>query len=966
MLIDKTVSANAAEAQILSERMRNVFDAADGILQHSNKEIDTNGFRNPSEAIKDARDLIHRFGRELSYVLIIDSNGDLKASTLTETPPQINYADRPYFKAHKTGTDLLIGAPILGRTSQKMILPFTRAILAPDRSFNGVLFAGIDLERITDDLIVNSAGPEGARALFHLDGTLLARDPPEGVAKSYPDARVFAELRQASSGSYFAKSLIVGGEWLISYSAVENYPLVITVGKSKSITLAPWRRNVPLVISLEMLWLVAFFMVARRNLKQTELLARNEERSRQLLKKASDGIHILDTQGNVIEVSDSFCRMLGYTRSEMIGSNVSAWDANFSSEDLPKIISQQLDLQETSTFETRHRRKDGSILDVEITGYPIDLDGRLVLYNSARDISERKRTDQQLLIAATAFEAQEGMVITDAKGTILQVNRAFTEITGYSSDEAVGQKTSLLKSGRHDETFYSEMWKSIVNRSGWQGEIWNRRKNGEVYPEWLSITAVKNAVGEVINYVATLSDISLRKAAEDEIKHLAFYDPLTRLPNRRLLIDRLRQALASSSRSLRAGALLFIDLDNFKTLNDTLGHDVGDVLLQQVSQRVTACVREGDTVARLGGDEFVVMLEDLSSDIQEAVSQTDIVVEKILTALNRPFLLAGHDQRSTPSIGATLFQGHHLSIEELLKRADLAMYQAKAAGRNTSRFFDPEMQAVVSARASLEADLRHGIEQGQFLLYYQPQVNAEFELIGAEALLRWHHPERGIVSPAEFIPVSEETGLILPLGAWVLETACKQLSFWANNPKTDHYTLAVNVSARQFRQPDFVDQVLASIDRTGANPRKLKLELTESLFLKDIQDVVAKMTALKAKGVYFSLDDFGTGYSSLSYLKRLPLDQLKIDKSFVGDVLIDMNDGAIAQTIIALGQTMGLAVIAEGVETKEQCDFLARLGCNAYQGYFFSRPLSLEDFERFIVGKSDGQGLSDNYIQTKG
>ena len=388
-------------------------------------------------------------------------------------------------------------------------------------------------------------------------------------------------------------------------------------------------------------------------------------------------------------------------------------------------------------------------------------------------------------------------------------------------------------------------------------------------------------------------------------------------------------------------------MDNFKTLNDTLGHDVGDILLQQVGQRISACIREGDTVARLGGDEFVVMLEDLSSNLQEAAAQTETVAGKILTALNHPYLLAGQNQRSTPSIGATLFHGNQLSVEELLKRADVAMYQAKAAGRNTLRFFDPEMQAAISAQAALEADLRQGIMQEQFILYYQPQVDGGAGLLGAEALIRWQHPERGLVSPAEFIPVAEETGMILPLGAWVLETSCNQLVIWAGQPEAAHLTLAVNVSARQFRQPDFVNQVLAVLDRTGANPRKLKLELTESLLLADVQDVIAKMTALKAKGVCFSLDDFGTGYSSLSYLKRLPLDQLKIDQSFVRDVLVDINDGAIAQTIIALGQTMGLAVIAEGVETEEQCEFLARIGCNTYQGYFFSRPLPLEGFEQF-------------------
>jgi len=541
------------------------------------------------------------------------------------------------------------------------------------------------------------------------------------------------------------------------------------------------------------------------------------------------------------------------------------------------------------------------------------------------------------------------MFVTDAAGVILKVNRAFSEITGYSAAEAVGQKSSLTKSGRHDAAFYAEMWKDIQTVGVWKGEIWNRRKNGEVYPEWLTITAVKNRQGETTHYVSTLTDITARKQAEDEIRHLAFYDPLTRLPNRRLLLDRLQQALVSKARNGREGALLFIDLDNFKVLNDTLGHDIGDRLLQQVAQRLVTCVREGDTVARLGGDEFIVMLEDLSKSSREAATQTETIGEKILDTLNQTYHLSGHEHRSTPSIGVTLFGSAKNSVEELLKRADLAMYQAKAAGRNTMRFFDPEMQAVVTARAALETDLRRGLQEDQLLLFYQAQVDDFGRLIGAEALVRWQHPQRGLVPPVEFIPLAEDTGLIQPLGHWVLATACAQLVTWAADAAAAHLSLAVNVSARQFHHEEFVAEVLAVIEQSGANPNKLKLELTESMLVHDIEDIIAKMAALKEAGVRFSLDDFGTGYSSLSYLKRLPLDQLKIDQSFVRNVCNDFNDGAIAQAIIALSQTMGLSVIAEGVETEAQRDYLGRLGCQAYQGYLFGRPLPVGEFEKLLT-----------------
>ena len=578
-----------------------------------------------------------------------------------------------------------------------------------------------------------------------------------------------------------------------------------------------------------------------------------------------------------------------------------------------------------------------------------DMDGKPVrMRGIVQDITERKLAENDLRIAATAFESQEGMLVTDANGVILRVNNTFTKVTGYSAEEAIGKNPRMLSSGRKSADFYAEMWASINNTGTWEGEIWNRRKNGEIYPEYLIITAVKDKEGAVTNCVGTFTDITVSKAAADEIKHLAFYDPLTQLPNRRLLQDRLQQALAASARSGMYGALLFIDLDNFKILNDTLGHDKGDLLLQRVASRLTASVRECDTVARLGGDEFVIMLEDLSENSQGAVIHSGTVGEKVLSALNQPYQLSGHLHHSTPSIGVTLFSNHVKSIDELLKQADIAMYHAKGAGRNTLCFFEASMQVEIATRTSLEADLHQGLQEKQFLLYYQPQMNDEGHITGAEALVRWLHPLSGLMLPVEFIRVAEETGLIVPLGLWVLETACAQLANWAVRRETAHLTLAVNVSVRQFQQADFVEQVSAVLDRSGVDPRKLKLELTESLLVANVDDTVAKMTALKAKGVSFSLDDFGTGYSSLSYLKQLPLDQLKIDQGFIRDILIDSNDAAIAKMVVALAESMGLTVIAEGVEDEAQKDFLNHHGCHAYQGYLFSCPLSLEAFEEFL------------------
>ncbi|OGS99784.1 MAG: hypothetical protein A3F73_13555 [Gallionellales bacterium RIFCSPLOWO2_12_FULL_59_22] len=599
--------------------------------------------------------------------------------------------------------------------------------------------------------------------------------------------------------------------------------------------------------------------------------------------------------------------------------------------------------------QTVHYSPDTRGRAFDIIATPIqNEDGSISKLEVVRDITQLRQTEQELRIAAKAFESQEGMFITDARSVIQRSNVAFTRMTGYSADEVVGKTPAIFNSGRHDIEFFQAMWEALRRDEAWQGEIWNRRKNGEIYPTWQTITAVPDSNGQITHYISAFSDISKRKEAEEKIRNLAFYDPLTRLPNRQLLLDRLHQALALSVRTGRQGALLFIDLDNFKSINDTQGHAAGDLLLVEAAKRLQTCVREGDTIARLGGDEFVVLLEDLDTDEQAAAGQAETVGEKVREILGQPCLVNDHEYHGTTSIGITLFRGQVKTMEEMLKRADVALYQAKSEGRNTVRFFDPAMQASVSARVALESDLRRAVTLEQFLLYYQPQVDSSGRLVGAEALVRWKHPERGMVSPAEFIPLAEESGLILPLGHWVMSTACEQLIAWAAQPETAHLTIAVNVSGRQFGLPTFVDEVLTLVDYYKIDPTKLKLEVTESLLLDNVDDVIAKMTMLKNRGISFSMDDFGTGYSSLSYLKRLPLYQLKIDQSFVRDVLTDPNDATIAKIIVSLAQSMNLVVIAEGVETEAQREFLELYGCHAYQGYLFSKPVPIEDFARLI------------------
>ena len=568
-------------------------------------------------------------------------------------------------------------------------------------------------------------------------------------------------------------------------------------------------------------------------------------------------------------------------------------------------------------------------------------------------LNTHQRNVEQLQIAATAFESHESMIITDANTVILQVNKAFTESTGYTAEEAVGKTPSLLKSGRHNKDFYQEMWSTLIQTGTWRGEVWDKRKNGEIFPKFLIITAVKNLNGVITHYIGQHIDITERKAAEEKIHNLAFYDPLTQLPNRRLLMDRLQHALAACGRSGRLGALLFIDLDNFKTLNDTLGHETGDLLLKQVAQRLTTCVRGGDTVSRLGGDEFVLILENLDDHSIEAATLAENISDKIKNTFNQVFKLGEHEYKCTSSIGVTLFEGYQYPIEELMKQADIAMYQAKKAGRNAVCFYDQKMQDTILARVLLEGELNKAFDQEQFVLHYQVQVDRTSRPVGAEALVRWLHPVRGLIYPDEFIALAEESGLILPMGHFVMANACQQLANWATQPEMMHLTISINVSAKQFHLPIFVEEVLALVEYFGIDPAKLKLEITESMLLDNVDKTIVKMNELKSYGINFSIDDFGTGYSSLQYLKRLPLDQVKIDQSFVRDIATSRNDKVIVKTIIAMAQSMSMEVIAEGVETEEQRLILMEDGCTSFQGYLFGRPVPIEQFE--VILKQDYQ-----------
>lgn len=660
---------------------------------------------------------------------------------------------------------------------------------------------------------------------------------------------------------------------------------------------------------------------------------------------SSDAIFAKDSQGRYLLFNQEASRVTGTPAAEALQLD----DSQLFPPEQARIVRAN-DLQvmmenRTLSFEESVSTRDGEVVYLATKGPLHDSQGQVCgLFGISRDITARKQMEAELRIAAIAFESQQGMMLTQPDGVIVRVNRAFTTLSGFSAQEALGRTPALLHSGRHDTAFFRAMWLQIHSSGYWQGEVWNRRKNGSLFIAWLTISAVHDEQGEITHFIGAFSDITDHREAEAEIHRLAYYDPLTQLPNRRLLQDRIQHALAASERSRQYGALVFLDLDNFKVLNDTRGHDVGDQLLVETALRLSRHVRESDTVARLGGDEFVLLLEQLGHGPQEAAKLTSQIVDKLREVLSLSFQLGDTSFHASASIGIALFLGHDESPETLLKYADMAMYQAKAAGRDTLRFFDPAMQAELEEHSQLSSDLHLALERGQLELYYQPQLNDRQQLSGAEALLRWQHPSRGMIPPGHFIPLAEENGLILPIGQWVLEAACHQLASWQAQGMPLPQ-LSVNVSARQFRQPDFVAQVSSALHDSGAEPGQLKIELTESMVLDNIDDTMAKMQALRQLGISFSLDDFGTGNSSLSYLTRLPLDELKIDKSFILNLPHSRNDAIIAQTIIAMGNGLGLQVIAEGVETAEQRDFLRAHHCDAYQGYLFSRPLPVAEFD---------------------
>ncbi|PVY93259.1 diguanylate cyclase/phosphodiesterase with PAS/PAC and Chase sensor(s) [Acidovorax sp. 99] len=800
--------------------------------------------------------------------------------------------------------------------------------------------------------LVQGLGSQG-----FLNGIAVAMADLGPVRPDSGDAMVRPLLEQTAPGLPGVRPLVreLGvhdRRWQLTFYPTRSF---LTASETR----LPWLAGLAAAVVSLLLASVVALLVRQRTLAlvraqlSDDARRESEERFRALFNQATVGVAQVDSAtGQFVRVNQRYADILGYSPEEMVGMT---FQSLTHPDDLAADLAQVRRLQSGDVpeyrLEKRYIHKDGHEVWGDLTVSSMWASGSAPGHHIAvvQDITARKRMEENLRaneqrLRSILERLPMGLCVVQDDGLISFRNQRYVQICGYTQEEVPDT-----------DTWWQRAYPDAAERDAIRQRLLDTRHLGVIPLAEYTIRCADGKYKPVEisgifvegGRLITMQDLSERKAAEEEINQLAYYDPLTRLPNRRLLMDRLQQALATSARHQRSGALLMLDLDNFKTVNETRGHDRGDALLLQVAHRLRGCVHEDDTVARQGGDEFVVVLEDLGDSPEEAAARAEDVGQRILGVLREPYQIDGAAHHSSLSMGVTIYSGTRETVDELLKRADLALYQAKNAGRDTLRFYDPQMQAAVSARATLELDMRVGLAQGQFELYYQPQID-HGRITGAEALLRWRHPRDGFISPAHFIPLAEETGLILPLGEWVLQAACRRLAAWAQQPDLALLSLAVNVSPRQFHQSGFVAQVLAALAGAGADGHQLKLEMTEGLLLQDVEDTIDKMGQLKGYGVGFSLDDFGTGYSSLSYLKRLPLDQLKIDQSFVRDVLTDPNDAAIARTVVALGTSLGLRVIAEGVETEAQREFLERHHCHAWQGYLLSPPVAVAEFEALV------------------
>jgi diguanylate cyclase (GGDEF)-like protein/PAS domain S-box-containing protein len=966
-------TASRNEARVLATQMegalRRVEMSIAYVSEHGRDAIvhdaaDTHGREQALTRLSGELRLLARQFPDVIAIFVTDAGGTVRASSLDQDW-RWNLADREYFQHARAAPDspIRFSPALLSRLDDIPTVVGHQPLASADGSFAGMVGVALDLTHFQSRLSEVDAGSQGMVSVRRSDDSrLVMRWPhaPEQINQPAPDIPPFRMIQRGQRAGLVSYSGAADDiERSFAFRALDGYPFFVMVGRAVDEQFALWRQTGYIATAMALATL-GLLLAMQSSLRRSQArLQRSEHHFEALIDSRLDANCVWRPDTTVLSCNARYGELIDADAATLPGTR---WIDPLPPAQRARALA---DIEailgggSLTTAERRIRRPDGSSRWVRWINLPVlDNEGRCVEVRSiGQDITTQKQTELRLQQLARAVEQSPNtIVITDAAARIEYVNEAFTRTTGYTAEEAMGKNPSILNAGKTPPSTYHELWVTLARGEVWRGEFRNTRKDGSTYVELATVAPVKQPDGRITHYVAIKEDVTDRREAEARIQQLAYYDTLTGLPNRSLMWDRLKQAIRGSERSGGYGMLLLLDIDHFKVLNDTQGHQAGDVLLRAVAQRLQAALHEDDTVARLGDDDFALVLEGLGTDRDEAIAHAERIAERLHRVFVAPYELglASGPHRCTPSIGITLFQGRASRAMTILKQAEVALNRAKEDGRDAIRFFSEAMQAVVDARAELELRLRAAIEEDGFRLFYQPQVGRDGRVIGAEALIRCFDAQARMISPASFIPLAEETGLIVPIGEWVIDAACAQLHIWQQAAATAALTLSINVSARQFHQPDFVDKVRSALERHRVRPDGLKLELTESVVVGDIEATVLRMQQIKALGVQFALDDFGTGYSSLSYLKRLPFDQIKIDQFFVRDMAQNPSSEAIVRAILAIARSLELEVVAEGVETQAEYELLLTRGCELFQGYLFGKPVPLEAWPAPLAPRPQG------------
>lgn len=956
--IDKGQQLVKSYAQVMAEQTSRVFDATEQRMLLTQLRLERPGGPDGLDK-KSALAVLQDQLQGQPYLLamgLLDRNGRVVIHTQPEAAG-VSLADRPLYRQHlgRSETSFFVEAPVISERTGQWQLSVSRDWRSASGALQGVLVAVIDpahFKKMWRDVNLNH---DGSVSLLKLDGTLLMRSPFDATmaATSFSHTPLFKQhLPQAPDGLFAQRSPVDGVYRIFAYQpAGERAGLVLITGLSYDTLLQTWRRLawissvILLMGGVGMVWLIGSW---QRAMDESNKARQKAQVSEHALQAISQGVLIANPERLTESVNAAFEALTGYQSEDLVGHSCKMLQGPLTDAATAATIRTALNAGQPFAGEILNYRKDGSVFWNELSISPVlDAHGGLTHFvGIQRDITQRKTQQLQLRLTEQVFnQAREGITITDSDCNILRINRAFTEITGYTEAEVLGRNPRILASGLQDKTYYKNMWEALVGQGVWSGEIYNRNKDGVVYPEWLTISVIRDDEGKITNYLGSFSDLSQVRSAENRLQHLTHFDPLTGLPNRTLLQDRTAHGISMVQRAKEPLCMMLISVDHFKTLNDSMGHKIGDGLLVEIALRLSQAVRDQDTVSHHAGKEFTLLLPGTSAE--GAVH----LASELLWKLAQSYGVAGHQITITASIGISVFPDNGCDFDTLFESAEIALHRAQASGRDDFKFYSEEMYQEVLARENMTKALRVAAARGELQVMYQPLGDMQTgKISGMEALLRWHHPDFGTVSPTVFIPLAEETGLIRGIGEWVLRQVCTDLRTWLDQG-LDAPHVAVNVSPVQFRDPAFIDSIQLALSDHGVEPGRIYLEVTESALMDDVQRCEDILRTLKKLGFFLSLDDFGTGYSSLSYLKRYPFDKVKIDQSFVRDIGSNPTDSVIVKVIISMAHGLGLKVVAEGVETETQCEIMRANVCDEIQGYFFSRPVDAQALGELLASK---------------